>query len=331
MDPRARTLMVEATRAQESLKPMRALALLLRALEISPECCHLWMHRGFILKGLGKLAAAGVSFGNAMALDARNPLPRECLASVLYHLGRYQEAAKLAKSSLRLKQDAHIYSLLGCILSASHRPRAARTAWVKAIRLDPVCDEAIYNLASYYSLSRRPKTTMLLLRRAIRIDSGCAHYHRELGFVLMQLHRYEDSVRATQESLRLNPRLANAHTNLGVALEFLGRADEAEAEYALACKVDSDCVLPYLFRAKNLAARDRIPAADRCFRRALRAEPTNDRVLRAYGEFLIANGRPERGRVFLELHKRQSRPSRQGRPVFGRLHAAGNPSIHAAN
>ena len=91
-----------------------------------------------------KMEAAAQSYRAAIALDPHNPYHHVCLASVLAHLRRPEEAVVSAQSAVFLFQhDGALHELLGSILlslaasDSSYRPTAVQ-AMEEAIRIGPL-------------------------------------------------------------------------------------------------------------------------------------------------------------------------------------------------
>jgi CHAT domain-containing protein/Tfp pilus assembly protein PilF/TolB-like protein len=91
-----------------------------------------------------KMEAAAQSYRAAIALDPHNPYHHVCLASVLTHLRRPEEAVASAQSAVFLFQhDGALHELLGNILfslaasDSSYRPTAVQ-AMEEAIRIGPL-------------------------------------------------------------------------------------------------------------------------------------------------------------------------------------------------
>ena len=58
------------------------------------------------------------------------------------------------------------------------------------------------------------------------------------GAALYEKGQYEDAIKIYREGIDVNPLFASLHYSLGLALEQQGKTAEAQAEMALATKID---------------------------------------------------------------------------------------------
>ena len=75
-------------------------------------------------------------------------------------------------------------------------------------------------------------------RRTLEIDPDYVLAYLNWGAVLYAKGQYEDAIKIYREGLDVNPLFASLHYSLGLALEQEKKTAEAEAEMALAAKID---------------------------------------------------------------------------------------------
>ena len=106
-----------------------------------------------------------------------------------------------------------------------------------ATRLYPEDGGAHYNLALAYGAMGDARE-ISEYQRAIAIDGDLVLAYLNWGASLYAKGQYEDAIKKYREGLEVNPLLASLHYNLGLALEQEKKTAEAEAEMALAAKID---------------------------------------------------------------------------------------------
>ena len=114
--------------------------------------------------------------------------------------------------------------------SAADRERA-RTAYRKALLLDPNLVPAIVNLANLHYAQDDLVEAHALYARALNLDEDCFEAHFNLGNIHHDLGRYDAAVGYYLETLRLNAGYADAHFYLAVTLEKMGRSDKAKPHW----------------------------------------------------------------------------------------------------
>ncbi len=143
----------------------------------------------------------------------------------------------------------------------------------EALRIDPQCTEALFNLGLACQREGQGQQALDFLLRAFRADPSQPDVHVALGEVLAGMGRTEDAKGHLQEALRQDPASAEALTALGNILLREGMTEEAVNHYAEALKVrpGQPDILNNLGTA--LAHMGRTKTAVRYFEEALRARP----------------------------------------------------------
>ena len=114
----------------------------------------------------------------------------------------------------------------GCDLEADS-PEQARSAYEKALDLDPGIAGAHVNLGRLLHRAGEPGRAEPHYREAVRLDPGDPTPHFNLGVLFEELRRREEAILAYRQAILRDPDFADAHCNLGLLLESLGRRQEA--------------------------------------------------------------------------------------------------------
>ena len=107
----------------------------------------------------------------------------------------------------------------------------ARTAYRKALLLDPGLVPAIVNLANLHYAQDELVEAQALYGRALHLDEACFEAHFNLGNIHHDLGRYDEAISYYHEALRFNTGYADAHFYLAVTLEKMGRSDDAKRHW----------------------------------------------------------------------------------------------------
>ena len=107
----------------------------------------------------------------------------------------------------------------------------ARTAYRKALLLDPNLVPAIVNLANIHYAHDELVEAQALYAQALSLDADCFEAHFNLGNIHHDLGRYEKAVGYYTDALRLNAAYADAHFYLAVTLEKMGRSQESKTHW----------------------------------------------------------------------------------------------------
>jgi predicted CXXCH cytochrome family protein len=126
---------------------------------------------------------------------------------------------------------------LGAFYGQSGNPAVSAKILAIAIQLYPNDGGAHYNLGLAYGAMGNPEE-IAEYRRAIEIDRDYVLAYLNWGAALFAKGQYEDAIKIYREGIEVNPLFASLHYNLGLALEQEKKTAEAEAEMALAAKID---------------------------------------------------------------------------------------------
>lgn len=219
---------------------------------------------------LGALPKALSAVSQALALQPEHPVMLHTQATLLQRSHRHAEALRSHEAAQRLgleAPDAH-YNF-GNTLQSLGRLDEAERAYREALRLDPLHQLALYDLArlrwrqgdeafdadlilaaqQHPQSPHPPAMRAQLLWRAERYDEAAdayrqalvnapqtAGFHDGLGRCLVRLGQIEAGLTAQQRAVQLAPRTAGIRSNLAASLLLAKQYDAAERECAIACE-----------------------------------------------------------------------------------------------
>ena len=197
-----------------------------------------------------------------------------------------EEEKKVTENGTNNPEAFRLY-LLGRSLAGRRKERDARKAienFEKAIALDPNYASAYLGLAQAYQFlaiygnvpasETMPKSRAAILR-ALEISPDLAEAHVGLSSTELFMNRdHAAAERELQKALELNPNYAGAHRLNGMRLAFLGRNDEALAEFRKSIDLDPTLVTARINNAWALFYANRIDESDAELDVAQDLEPT---------------------------------------------------------
>jgi len=157
-------------------------------------------------------------------------------------LGSPEKAMPFLQRALKLdpsNREAH-QALASCYLGQENFRSAAEEFRQVAV-LDSDKSEAWFRLGhEYLDLAAR------LAYRGAHLYRESAWGHRFLGDLLFQRNRWEDAVQEYRKALSADPRQPGLHTSLGQAYLHAQKLEDAETEFHLELKLDSQNELAWL-------------------------------------------------------------------------------------
>ncbi len=130
--------------------------------------------------------------------------------------------------------------------------RAAETAFLKALEIDPDHSVVHGNLSSLYVVLRDPVKVEDHYRRAVAIDPGMYKTHYNFGMFLGMTGRMDEAEEALRKALEINPYHSLSHNNLGYLLAQKGQAEDAARHFRLAIQYEPNFHLPHFNLARLL-------------------------------------------------------------------------------
>lgn len=170
--------------------------------------------------------------------------------------------------------------------SQSHFYRDNETLMRTALRMNPDCWVAAYNLGNLMSGQPEHQTEALsLYHRTLRARPQHVKAHNNIGNLLFQLGHLKEAEEALRKAIEFMPALSVAHLNLGNCLWRQGRAEEAAACFQRALELSPDLVGARTGMAVMLYSQGKIAQAAEQFQRLVDARPES---AEAHGNLAVA-------------------------------------------
>lgn len=152
--------------------------------------------------------------------------------------GKQQEAINGILEALRIyPRLLRGLTWLGAMYGQRGNPTVSAGILEIATRLYPNDGGAHYNLAlAYGAMGRADEISEY--QRALEIDPDLFGAYLNWGGALYEKGRYDEAIKIYRQGLNVNPLFASLHYSLAMALEQEKKPAEAEAEMALAKKID---------------------------------------------------------------------------------------------
>jgi tetratricopeptide (TPR) repeat protein len=205
----------------------------------NPNMKDMWLQLGLEQVRIGRLPDALASFKRLVELDPRDGRSLTSVASVLFFMGRVDEAAQHARAVLQIlpenEEEARTpaHELLVKVALAKNDTAAAREEAALAQKTDPtlplpayVEGLILYNQGRYAeALPRFQEAITALGARTIAIQD--LYYYT--GDTLGRLGEGPAAIRAFKTEIRLSPENIRANAGLAMLYRADGQAAQAEA------------------------------------------------------------------------------------------------------
>ncbi len=196
---------------------------------------------GLILKDLGKLKEARLSYHKAIEIKPDYAEAHYNLGIVLKDLGKLKEAELSYRKAIEIRPDyAVAHSNLGNILRDLGKSKEAELSYRYAIEIKPDFAQAHSNLGNILRDLGKLKEAELSTRKAIEIKPDFAVAYSNLGGIWSDLGNLKDAELSYRKAIELNPDFALAHSHLGMILKDLGNLKEAFDLYLKAIDINPE-------------------------------------------------------------------------------------------
>jgi tetratricopeptide (TPR) repeat protein len=210
-----------------------------RSLAIKPLQPAPLNNRGSVLYELGRYEEAADSFHRAIALSPGFGAAHHNLGNALHKLKRYEEAAASHERAIKILPDkAEAHFERGNALRKLKMHAAALACHERAIALKADYWQAHFRRGDALAALDRQGEAVTAYRKTLELKPDVLAVLNNLGIALQDHGRLEDAVACYEQVLRLNPHIPQAETNLGRALDLLGRIEEALLHYDAALRID---------------------------------------------------------------------------------------------
>jgi tetratricopeptide (TPR) repeat protein len=152
--------------------------------------------------------------------------------------GKQQESVNEMVRALKIYPHLlRALTWLGAMLGQSGNPTVGARILTTTTQLYPEDAGVHYNLALAYG-AMGDAQEIPEYRRVLEINPDYVLAYLNWGAALYAKGQYEDAIKVYRDGIEVNPLFASLHYNLGLALEQEKKTAEAEAEMALAAKID---------------------------------------------------------------------------------------------
>lgn len=174
----------------------------------------------------GRLVPTTVSFATAESAFAE---------------GRYGEATRMFEAYVqRRPENAWGHYMLGLSAWKSGGLELARTAFERAIALDPKHVKTLLNLSRVLLERGRASEALVRVMAALEIDPESAETHRMMGRVRSALGQSDAAIESYRVALSIDPNDVWSMNNMALALIHLERYEEALPPLARAVQLRPD-------------------------------------------------------------------------------------------
>ena len=211
-----------------------------RALDIHPQQNDFQSNLASVMLATSREAEAEKVCRDILEQNPRHAGAWKRLGTALSRQGQQAEAVDALTRAVELQPtDASALCNLGAILTDMRKVREARTVLIRAIEHEPRSMEAHLNLGSAERELGNHAAALHHLNAAIDLNSNTAECYVNRGNVHMDQGNVFEALQDFQQAVSLNPRLATAVNGLGRALQVLGKWQEAQEAFDLACMLDA--------------------------------------------------------------------------------------------
>jgi tetratricopeptide (TPR) repeat protein len=180
--------------AQQAGDFTRAIALFMKAKQLSPAMPAIYLQLGICYSNIGELETANALYKQASLLAPNQIEPMVNLANNLTKLYQFQEALELYK---------------------------------QALLITPTSALLHYNIGTLFLKSMKPEDAQEWLRKSIELDANHASAWNSLGVALTELGQIELALSAYNKAIYLDPQFEEPLFNSHTVLIDLGRSSDA--------------------------------------------------------------------------------------------------------
>ena len=135
------------------------------AVRLAPDSAAARFNHGRVLFDLGRNAEAQSDFESACRIAPQMAEPHYYLAVIEKQAGRFQQAAALLQTVVKLQpRNVMAWHLLGQCLEHESQTQAAIAAWRQAVAIDPDYSQALWSLSHAIKPSDPDEAARLLAR-----------------------------------------------------------------------------------------------------------------------------------------------------------------------
>lgn len=190
-----------------------ALALYLKAIELSPRMLYAYEALGDLYVKEGKMEAALGALAKVIAIDPGYLPGYAKLAKLYRRLGQTKELTRLYKSAVANGLDFfEAYYYLGNLYADARMDKKAIAMYRQAFRVNPESQEACLGLGTAYLALGNHRQAIFWLNRALSIDPALALAHNNISLAYYYAREHDLAVRHYNQAVKLgyapHPKLA---------------------------------------------------------------------------------------------------------------------------
>jgi tetratricopeptide (TPR) repeat protein len=213
-----------------------------RALRINAGAAEAHTLLGVILAARGNANAEALEvLSQAVALNPNSFDAHFYFGRTLYATKDYTGAVSQLRSAVGLNPlHAEARFFLGTALESAGESGAAMAEYRELVKMDPESAIGLVGLGALLLKQGKTEEAISALERSTSLDPKNFEAKWVLGRAFTLSARYSEAVDVFKTAVDLAPYRADAHYQLGLALRRLGRTEEAEREFALVEKLNTE-------------------------------------------------------------------------------------------
>jgi tetratricopeptide (TPR) repeat protein len=213
-----------------------------RALRLDAGAVEAHTLLGIILASRGNAnSEAADALSQAIALSPNSVDAQFYLGRVQYAMKDYAGSVKSLRAAVKLNpgySEARFF--LGTVLELAGDSNAAILEYQELLKRNPESVMGQLGLGTLLVKQGKIDEALVVLNRAVSLDQKEFEAHWALGRALALKERYAEAVESFQRAVALAPARSDAHYQLGLALKRLGRTEEANREFAIVDRLNTE-------------------------------------------------------------------------------------------
>jgi tetratricopeptide (TPR) repeat protein len=252
-----------------------------------------------------RLPEAATAFEEAVRDNGSSFQVRALLGMSYYSCARYADAAaQLKAASDAQPENVELrYTLAQSYLASNQYPEA-EAEFQLLLSKNPDSAPVHILLGEVLDASNRVEAATAEFEAAVKVSPVPPGGHFGLGYLYWKQQRYEDACREFAAELAGQPQDSQSLTYLGDAEMHTDREKQAETHIRRALALDASSRLAHLDLGILLAARNDSGEAVRCFREAIRIDPSKSDAHYRLARLWRSLGREQEAQAEVETVKK---------------------------